>query len=487
MPIIVVLLLTAACARVPWPEPPFGFGGAGSLALTAFAFLLPVGGAIVLSRWAASAMRHDPDRRPEIVKIYSRFRRILGYANLIVAVLAVVGLGWGWTVWNRATLPLGSERTLLAPMAELLVPAPYLLAVFAVWIIHYDAERAFHPSNADQEFWTRAGHFVFQLRPFAFLVLMPVVMFAAQQTFARLAPDEANSWYSQVAGVLFVPVLFVGMPLLLRPALGLKPMPAGPIRERFEEISRRLNFRYADLLHWPTRGQMVNAMVVGIVPRARYVVFTDKLLDTLAPDELDAVFGHEVGHAKHGHIPFYVLFFILSAVAVTGLVGLGTMALAQSGWIDATAWEPWAGLPPLVVLIGYIFVAFGYLSRQCERQADLYGCRVASGGDWIAPQGIDAMVRALDRVADLSGQDAPGTTRPRGSFPQRMLALFRSWQHGSIQERIRYLLEVLERPELERQFQRRVYLLKWAIIVGLVGSIVAIGSYFGWQEVAKAM
>ena len=489
MPIIVVLLLTAACARVPWPEPPFGFGGAGSLALTAFAFLLPVGAAIVLSRWATVAVRHDPDRRSDIVKTYSRFRRLLGYANLLVAVLAVVGLGWGWTVWHRATLPLGGERVLLAPMAELLVPAPYLLAVFAVWIIHYDAERAFHSSNAHagQPFWSRVGHFVFQLRPFAFLVLMPVVLFSSQQTFARIAPEAANSAYAQVASALFIPVLFVGMPLLIKPALGLEPLPGGPVRERFEAIARRLHFRFSDLLHWPTRGQVMNAMVVGVVPRARYVVFTDRLLDSLAPDELDAVFGHEVGHAKHGHIPFYVLFFILSAIAVTGLVGLGTAALAENGWIDAVAWEPWAGLPPLVALIGYIFLAFGFLSRQCERQADLYGCRVASGGDTIAPQGIDAMVRALEKVADPSGLDAATATGRRPSFPRRMVALFRSWQHGSIQERIRYLLEVLERPEIERQFQWRVYLLKWAIVVGLVASIAGIGSYFGWKEVAKAM
>lgn len=137
MPILVVLLLTAACARVPWPEPPFGFGGSGSLALTAFALLLPVGAAIVLSRWAAAAVRHDPDRRAEIVRKYSRCRRWLGYANLAIAALAIVGLGWGWTVWHRAVLP--SDRSILAPMAELLVPAPYLVAVFAVWIIHYDA------------------------------------------------------------------------------------------------------------------------------------------------------------------------------------------------------------------------------------------------------------------------------------------------------------------------------------------------------------
>ncbi len=483
MPILVVLLLTAACAKVPWPEPPFGFGGSGSLALTAFAFLLPIGAAIVLSRWAAAAVRHDPDRRGEIGRTYARYRRLLGYANLVVAALAVAGLGWGWTVWHRAVLP--TDRPVLAPMAELLVPAPYLVAVFAVWIIHYDAERAFHAARgAEPAFWSRGGHFLFQLRPFAFLVLLPVTLFAAQQTFARLAPEAANSGYAHAGGALLVPVLFVGMPLLLKPALGLKPMPPGPTRDRLEDLARRFRFRCADLLLWPTRGQMVNAMVVGIAPRARYVVFTDRLVDSLAPDELDAVFGHEVGHAKHHHIPYYVLFFILSAVAVTGLVGLGAAAAIERGWIDAAAWEPWAGLPPLAALVVHIFLFFGHLSRVCERQADLYGCRVASGGDGIAPAGIDAMIRALERVADLGG-DATAARRP--TLLRRLLALLRSWQHGSIDERIRYLRRVLERPDLERGFQWRAYVLKWAIVAAHVAAIVAIGSYFGWKEVAKAM
>lgn len=486
MPIIVLLLLTAACVRVPWPEPPFGFGGSGSLALTAFAFLLPVGGAIVLSRWAASAVRHEPDRRGEIAKTYGRFRRLLGYANLLVCVLAVVGLGWGWTVWHRAVLP--SDRSLLAPMAELLVPAPYIFAVFAVWIIHYDAERAFHSSanRSDQPFWSRTGYFVFQLRSFAFLVFLPLVLFAANQTFLRLAPETAGDWRSQLAAFLVMPLLFVVLPLFVKPALGLQSLPAGPARDRLEAIARREKFRCTDLLHWPTRGQMLNAMVLGLVPRARYVVFTDKLLESLTPDELDAVFGHEIGHVRYQHLPYYLLFLMLSFVAVMCAVDAGMGALAAGGWIDAVAWEPWAALPPLAALFAYIFLAFGFLSRRCERQADLHGCRVASGGDGITPLGIAAMIKALERVGDASDvKSSPVERRP--SFLRRTAALVRSWQHGSIPERIEYLLSLLEQPEREGEFQRRVYRLKWAIVLGLVAFIAAIGSIVGWDEMIKTL
>ena len=48
-----------------------------------------------------------------------------------------------------------------------------------------------------------------------------------------------------------------------------------------------------------------------------------RILEELPPDELDAVFGHEVGHAKHGHIWLYAAFLLLST---TVLVACGLWA-----------------------------------------------------------------------------------------------------------------------------------------------------------------
>src|SRR5207248_939143 len=45
----------------------------------------------------------------------------------------------------------------------------------------------------------------------------------------------------------------------------------------------------------------------------------------------------------------------------------------------------WTNLPFVAIVGAYIFVVFGFLSRRCERQADLYGCRAVSctGGDCL--------------------------------------------------------------------------------------------------------
>ncbi len=488
MPILIVLLLTAACAKVPWPAPPFRIGASGSVGITAFLFLLPIGATAILTRWTTSALRNDSKRRAEVGTIYNRYRRYIGYANLFIAILTIVCLGWGWSVWHRTHI-VYDGRELIAPFAELLVPAPYILTIFIIWLLHYDAERAFHETairTALHSFWTRFGHFAYNFRPFAFLVMFPVGMFCAQQTFIRYAPEWADHELTLWAGLLVVPLLFVLLPLLVRPVLGLKPMPAGPDRERLEALAKTWKFRYRDLLIWPTRDGMANALVVGVVPQARYIVFTDKLLETLAPDELDAVFGHELGHAKHWHIPYYAAFFTVSAVATAVGVGVLFHEAVDADWIDARAWEPWAGLPPLAALGAYIFIVFGFLSRRCERQADIYGCRVVSGGLPVTRDGVNAMIRALERVADMNGMDA-ASTRKRLPLIKRFWAMLKSWQHGTIAERIHFLTDLADNPQMELAVQRRTFLLRCGLFLGLFAAILGLGFWIGWRDFAKWM
>ena len=96
---LLVLSVAATCLPLPWPHPPLGLGPRGSLALTAAASLVCVGAAVALSAWVVRSLRRSPARRPVVLARYVRFRRLLGYANLGVAILAVLGLGWGHTVW----------------------------------------------------------------------------------------------------------------------------------------------------------------------------------------------------------------------------------------------------------------------------------------------------------------------------------------------------------------------------------------------------
>src|SRR5205814_1459896 len=135
----------------------------------------------------------------------------------------------------------------------------------------------------------------------------------------RLFPDLDQAWQIQatLGGVAIALTVFVTMPWIVRLVLGLKPMPAGPLRDRLMAAARRLNFRCSDLLVWNTRSGVANAMVVGLFPFLRYVMFTDRLLEELSPDEVEAVFGHEIGHVKHHHMVYYLV-FLLTSMAVLG-------------------------------------------------------------------------------------------------------------------------------------------------------------------------
>ncbi len=280
--------------------------------------------------------------------------------------------------------------------------------------------------------------------------------------------------------------LVVAMPWLLRLVLGLKPLPDGPLRQRLLAAARRLHFRCSDILLWNTRGGVANALVAGVFPMLRYVVLTDRLVAALTPEEIEAVFGHEAGHVKHRHIPYYLAFLLVSMAAVWAVVVVYVRphVTVLSGLADRDD----LGVLSLVGFLGlYIFVVFGFVSRNCERQADLYGCRAVSctrpdcqghdgtaalpaGGAGLCPTGIRTFIGALEKVCDLNGisRDRPG--------------LLQSWQHSTPARRVHFLQRVMAEPTTARRFQRGVTVLKGALLVSLLAVILLLGWLHGWDK-----
>ena len=111
-------------------------------------------------------------------------------------------------------------------------------------------------------------------------------------------------------------------------------MPDGPLRRRLTRISERVGFRFTDILVWDTGNMMVNACVTGILPRFRYVLLTDALIESLTPLEIAAVFGHEIGHIAHRHLLYFGFFFMGSLGLLTVLVEL----VARCWSVDRALW-----------------------------------------------------------------------------------------------------------------------------------------------------
>jgi STE24 endopeptidase len=267
--------------------------------------------------------------------------------------------------------------------------------------------------------------------------------------------------------------VFISLPWILRLVLALEPLPAGPLRERLEAAARRMKFRCSNILLWNTHGHVANAMVAGILPAPRYVLLTDRLVSELTPDEVEAVFGHEIGHVRHRHMLYYTGFLLAGIWVVAGL------------WNFAKLDTQVVKVPFTLSVAAYVFVFFGFLSRRCERQADVFGCRtmscgrpdcpghetvlVADGGG-LCPTGIKTFISALEKVAVVNG-----IHRQRPGWLQ-------SWQHSTIGRRVEFLQQVLFEPAVEKHFQRRVYFVKWALLLGLIAALLLLGYIQGWDQ-----
>jgi Zn-dependent protease with chaperone function len=527
MPFFLLLLLAIACWPDSWPRPfwaeDLGLGGWSFAVLTWSAMALMVAAAGGLVGQTRRHLLYHPNQREAIFERYhrGRFRHLVGL--LVVYGLAVYLLGWGWTVrslgpalspddflkkFAKNQLPVvhvedlpselashltpddrdlgmldrsGIEQLLEAapyrqmfPGAELLILAPFLVALIASWACFYDVDRTLHdmatPAVSLTPFWSRRTYVLFHIRHNLYLVFVLIGVLVVEKALRRL-PDLQG--LVERAILMLLVGLLVTFPWVLRLVLGLRPLPPGPLRERLLAAARRLRFRFSNILLWNTNGSVANAMVAGLLPQVRYVVLTDRLASELTPEEVEAVFGHEVGHVKHHHMVFYLAFILISLFTLTSLATVAKLDdLFKSN-------EDLATLPLVGILGVYIFVVFGFLSRRCERQADIFGCRTMSCGrpdcashtlaEELVPRGralcatgIRTFIDALEKVARLNGisRHRPG--------------ILQSWQHSTIARRVDFLQRVQTDPSIEPRFQRTVKLVKWGVVLVLAVALAVL-------------
>lgn len=436
----------------------------------------------------ARRVRSDPLVRPQILRWYGRVRLLHTLGCVGWYVITLFALGWARAV--RETWGLGDAILL----DELLILAPFLTAVCLEWLGFYGTERALFetsPRFSGQSFWRRGAYLGYHVRFYLGLVLAPILIFTGiHETLMHLMPwASGQAWFLLASAALLLFIILILTPWLLKVLWNARPLPPGPLRDRLEAAARRLRFRYSDILLWNTRGGVANAMVTGVFRFPRYVLLSDGLVQGLEPDEIEAVFGHEVGHVKHHHMALYLGFMMLSLVLVSLALQLVLPPLPE-GDADYLAYlgdwsqslEVWlTSLGGVAFLGGYIWLVFGLLSRRCERQADVFGCKAVSCGDphctghdtqplpdptadpGLCPTGIRTFIRALERVADLNGiqRDKP------------------SWRHSSIARRVAFLESLLLQPSLEPQFQRRLFLTKVGL-VSVLGLAVAVLTVLTW-------
>jgi STE24 endopeptidase len=502
MPFLLMVFLVLVCLPEPdvWFEPLWTDSPWSCVAATWLSVLLTGLYAFVVARRVSGPLEGEPALRERLLARYERGRMRHQIALFAVYLAALFALGWGWAVAQ-----LWRGHAAVWPGAELLVLAPFVVGQLLAWTAFYDAERAAHRAAyrllaaephggtwlelertraaAPSRFDSRSSYVLYQLRQKLALALLPVFLLLMLKELQRRLPDFCEQWPKalNLLGTLAMLTVFALLPWIIRLVLGLKPLPDGPLRRRLEATARRLHFRCSNILVWNTRNGMANAMVIGIVPWIRYVIFTDRLLEDFSGDEIEAVFGHEIGHIRHHHMLYYFS-FLTASVLVLGWF-LNDLMVSFQGF-EALGVRPrqieWLSVvTSVMVLLVYIFVVFGFLSRRCERQADVFGCRAVSclaphcrghedgpdlpqRGRGLCPTGIRTFIRALEKVASVNGisRDHPG--------------FLQSWQHSTIGRRVEFLQRLLLDPSAEGRFQRRVFAFKCVLLLLLGGAVAFI-------------
>jgi Zn-dependent protease with chaperone function len=426
-------------------------------------------------------LAEDANQRESLLRFYGKWRTYHSLGLLGVHGLALYVFGWGWTVQQLT----GGGPTVVAG-ADLLILLPFLTGLILSWFFFYDAERALHrlDISGTSPFWRRGAYVAFHVRLNLALIFLPILLLILMRAvrFLGFGAQEPTPLIALLVGIVPALIVFLSLPWVLRLLLGLKPLPDSPLRQQLLATARRLNFRFSNILLWNTRQGVVNAMVVGLFPWPRYVLLTDRLLAEMSSEEVEAVFGHEIGHVKHYHMAFYFGFLSLSLLSLWMIWCLLALNIPFFSRIDAMIQT----LVPVFLLGIYIFLVFGFLSRRCERQADIFGCRAVScqrrqcnghdadtvlspKGRGLCPTGILTFIEALEKVARLNGmsRDRPGWLQ--------------SWQHSTIACRVAFLQRLLEDPSLARRFQRRVTLVKWSLLL-VVGAILALVIGSNWNS-----
>jgi STE24 endopeptidase len=477
LPLLLALVLAFGLDDLSGAGPVPAGEVAGRLGLFAALIALPCCLAMILGASLALG-------RPTVGQSVRRRRRLGRVASgLDWLAVAAFGVGLFALEWPRLIAwNFGLRRAVLAD--EALVLLPYLVAQIVIWISLYPAERRLrgepHPAGVGR-------HVLSRLRQTAGLLLPMLLLYGLGRDLLRwAAPSAAGAPLVQLAGLAVMSsVVLLLSPAFVRLSWPMHRLEPGPLRDRLERLARRLGFRFSDILVWETGGTLVNAGITGPLPFFRYVLLSDALVERLDPREIEAVFGHEVGHIMHRHLTFFG-FFLLGSLGLLSMLetlvrnGLGAAGLALAPWASHPRVAELVSLAAAgLVLAVYFFAVFGFLSRRFEWEADVFACRVVSCAraecpphrdpnaaelaepvpPHLCPVGARIFASALGTVAMLNGLE------PRAP----------SWRHGSIARRIAFVEGLADQPEALGRFRGGLRRLRVTLALALVlGTLAAI-------------
>ncbi|MFQ5494797.1 MAG: M48 family metallopeptidase [Phycisphaerae bacterium] len=454
----------------------------------------------LVSAWSTRRARRRLQRCANVPESLQRsHHRVM----LALRVAALLGLGvaifltpWPeWFAFRRVT-------PALQIVGDLIVLSPFVLSLVALWLGAFPLERELRMRSLGAAPW-RVGdtvrpwglrtYLAFNLRHHVLVTAVPMmlILLAADLTRGYERSLQSLGGSNRTPDVLLgvaVVAVFLLSPLMICRIWHTAPLEDGALRDSLQSICNRIGLRCRDILVWHSDGMMINAAVVGLVAPLRYVLLSDGLLETMDRRQIEAVFGHEAGHVRRRHIPYFLLFALVGWLFVSGVMELTARLSAADG--SAAPLSPWMvdGISAVALLVVW-GLGFGWVSRRFEREADLFGaacvapdaagctlpCSVhlddqphgtrdpalSSRSGRVCASGATVFASALDRVAVLNG------------IPHDE----RSWRHSSIGSRIRFLISLADDPTRAGRFVRLLRRVKVAMLCATAVGLAVMAYY----------
>jgi STE24 endopeptidase len=206
---------------------------------------------------------------------------------------------------------------------------------------------------------------------------------------------RAGAWWwlgAWVVWVAFQALVLVLYPTVIAPLFNkFRPLTDAGIRERIERLLARCGFAAKGLfvMDGSKRSAHGNAYFTGFGAARRIVLF-DTLISRLAPEEIEAVLAHELGHFKLRHVVKRMVWQALASLALLALLGW----LVGEPWFYAGLGVPGPAPRYGVALVLFVLAlpVFTFLftplvalySRRHEFEADAYAAGHASAAALVA-------------------------------------------------------------------------------------------------------
>ncbi len=378
----------------------------------------------------------DFQHRPEVIARLSACHSAVWLSASLATVWAIRWQDVVRGTWQLDRWPLLDEFFILLPV---------IFSLFTSWIIF--SELTGKISQSDSRLCAlkkRVGLACIRLQTCLLFVLFPAATVILMRDLEPYLSTLNDFEKSAAFGALFL-ILAAGLPLLLLTICSHGNFKDSILENQIKTIfiQNRINLRKIRI--WRTGNQVANAAVVGIIPRFRMLLLSDKLLNLFPQNELLAIVKHEAGHVMLWHTFTRLGFLTLPILAIAQeQTQLAEMPFPHlEGGLQELA-DTAIPFLPCGIYLAFLLITLPWLSHQMEHEADIFACQNKglrkSEGD--AESSADLKC-ALLRLAAL----APGNYERQSLF------------HPSLERRIE-LIEKIERSprkidQFKRSFSRR--------------------------------